>query len=174
MAGEGAFPPLPDRAEVLRRLQIIFPEGTPGRGYCTREMAASTVFAMLYIGAVEGRGRYLGPKHVYRMTDLQAAQVDPATRETYADDCRAKGQRWYADNSREPIRDETLRDGLVRLGAVMARSDVPTTSGKPRYALTPSFAALFDPALTNEAFIHAAAAWQRANLSVSARARTDG
>jgi hypothetical protein len=55
------------------------------------------------------------------------------------------GTRWYADNTREPIRDETLRDGLVAVGAVVRREDLPTTSGAPRYALKLDFAALFDP-----------------------------
>src|ERR1043166_4598126 len=174
MAADGAeLPKLVTRVEVLRRLQVIFPEGTPNRGYCTREMAASTVFAMLYIGAVDGGGRYLGPRHVYRMTDLQAAETNATERVSYAEEPRAKGQPWYADNSREPIRDETLRDGLVRLGAVISRSDLPTTSGKPRYALCVLFGALFDPALVDEAFTRAAAAWQQANLTPSARARME-
>ena len=39
---------------------------------------------------------------------------------------------------------ETLRDGLIRVGAVVERSGLPTTSSKPRYALREGFAALFD------------------------------
>lgn len=35
---------LPSRDEVHARLQAIFPEGTPHRAYCTRMLAASTVF----------------------------------------------------------------------------------------------------------------------------------
>ncbi len=38
----------------------------------------------LYIDAIEGNGTYLGPKHVYRMTDEQAARVDDASRAGYA------------------------------------------------------------------------------------------
>ncbi len=41
------LPPLPSVAEIRRRLEIAFPEGVPQRQYCTRELAASTVFAML-------------------------------------------------------------------------------------------------------------------------------
>ena len=100
-------------------------------------MAASTVFAMLYVGAIEGRNRVLAPKQVYRMTDRQAARVGSAQREKYSEDSltprfAAPGKRWYADNSREPLRDETLRDGLIRVGAVMVKPGVATTSGKPR------------------------------------------
>jgi hypothetical protein len=47
----------------------------------------------------------------------------------------APADRWFHDNTREPIRDETLRDGLVRIGAVVTRSGLATTSSKGRYAL---------------------------------------
>lgn len=119
-----AFPPYATRELVAERLSLIFPDGTPNRLYCTRELAASTVFVMLYIGAVEGSGRYLGPVHVYRMSGAQAERSDPREREAYAASVLKKnfnppGTRWYADNTREPIRDETLRDGLVAIGAVV-------------------------------------------------------
>ena len=48
------LPPYIDRASIHQRLQIIFPEGVPQHNYCVREAAASTVFTMLYIGAIEG------------------------------------------------------------------------------------------------------------------------
>jgi hypothetical protein len=64
-----------DRDSIHKRLCLIFPEGTPHRSYCTRELAASTVFAALYVGAVEGEEVFFGPKHVYRMTDKQAART---------------------------------------------------------------------------------------------------
>ena len=50
--------------------------------------------------------------------------------------------RWYAVDTREPIRDETLRAGLVALGAVVERPGLPTTSSKPRYAVASDFAEL--------------------------------
>jgi hypothetical protein len=101
-----------------------------------RELAASTVFTALYFGAVEGSERLLGPVHVYRMTEEQAAKANHADREAYATAVLKKkynpiGTRWYADNTREPIRDETLRDGLVAIGAVVRSEDMPTTSGLP-------------------------------------------
>ena len=58
------LPPLPDIFEIQVRLRAIFPEGSPRRTYCIREMAARTIFVMLYIGAIEGTGQWLGPKHV--------------------------------------------------------------------------------------------------------------
>lgn len=173
MAG---LPPYVPREVVAGRLPLIFPEGTPNRTYCVRELAASAVFAALYIGAVEGAGRYLGPVHVYRMTSEQAAKAAGADREAYASavlrrNGQIPGARWYADNTREPIRDETLRDGLVAIGAVVRRDDLATTSGLPRYALTADFAELFDPALQGEALEAAIAAFQSSHLSKSALAR---
>lgn len=170
------MPPYATRDLVIERLPLIFPEGTPNRGYCIRELAASTVFAAFYIGAVEGSGRYFGPVHVYRMTEEQSASADDAARERYVATLRQRkgvvaGTRWYADNTREPIRDETLRDGLVEVGAVLRRDDLPTTSGEPRYALKPAFAALFDPALQGEALEEAIAGFQQAHLSPGALAR---
>ncbi len=164
------LPPYATKALVLERLPAIFPAGTPHRAYCVREMAASTVFVFLYIGAVDGSGIYLAPKHVYRMTAEQAVLDDDSARREYAQAAvRPKytpvGQRWYADNTREPIRDETLREGLVSVGAVVARGDVPTTSPTPRYAMTAEFAALFDPGLTGEPLERAILQYQSTKLT---------
>jgi hypothetical protein len=169
-------PALLTREEIHKRLQAVFPEGTPHRNYCTRELAASTVFAALYVGAIQGADIFFGPKHVYRMTDRQALRTDPASRSSYASKIsgagfQPPGRRWYSDNTREPIRDETLREGLVSVGAVTEKTDVPTTSSKPRYALTASFAALFNPTLTDPQFRTAAVAWQAATLNPGALAR---
>ena len=63
------LPPLLPVPDIHARLQGIFPEGTSNRNYVTREIAAKTVFVMLYVGAVEGAGRWLRPNQVTRMTD---------------------------------------------------------------------------------------------------------
>lgn len=64
------FLPVP---EIHERLQTIFPGGTANRNYVTREIAAKTVFVMLYIGTVENAECWLRPDQVTRMTDAQAA-----------------------------------------------------------------------------------------------------
>ena len=64
--GMMALPPLLPVPDIHERLQAIFPEGTENRNYVTREMAAKTVFVMLYIGAVEGAGCWLRPDQVTR------------------------------------------------------------------------------------------------------------
>jgi BsuBI/PstI restriction endonuclease HTH domain/BsuBI/PstI restriction endonuclease domain len=170
------LPSLPTWEEVQQRLQVIFPEGAPNRGYLTRDLAASTVFVALYVGAVEGSGHWLGPKQVYRMSDIQAGMGTDAERETYRRDVmkpggRAPGKQWYHDTTREPIRDETLREGLVVVGAAIERPDIATTSSSPRYALQSAFAALFDPALTGVPLATAITAWQSKHLSKGALAR---
>ncbi|GHC69633.1 BsuBI/PstI family type II restriction endonuclease [Limoniibacter endophyticus] len=170
------LPAYATRQLVAERLPLIFPEGTPNRTYCVRELAASTVFAALYIGAIEGSDRFLGPIHVYRMTHEQAAMAADEERFAYANAVMRKngvvsGTRWYADNTREPIRDETLRDGLVAIGAVLRREDLATTSGRPRYALKKQFADLFDPHMEGEALEAAIAEFQAKHLSKSALAR---
>jgi xanthine/uracil/vitamin C permease (AzgA family) len=110
---------LATREEVHARLQAVFPEGTPNRAYLTRMLAASAVFTALYIDAIEGSGTFLGPKHVYRMTDEQAAQVDDVERAAYATGVlrtgsRIEGRRWYQDNTREPIRTRRCARGWSR------------------------------------------------------------
>lgn len=170
------FPPYVTRELIHERLPIIFPEGTPNRAYLIREMAASTIFTMLYIGAIDGRETYIGPVHVYRMTMEQSALSDDLSREQYGKNALLKGfqpdgKRWYADNTREPIRDETLREGLIPVGAVLTKTGLPTTSSKPRYSLQNDFANLFDPALAEEELEKSVKLWQDSNLSASARAR---
>lgn len=171
--------PLPayiGRKLVQERLLAIFPEGVPFRTYCTRDIAGATVFSLLYVGAVEGADSYLAPKQVYRMSDAQAARSSDRERAAYADASlrpgfAPSGTPWYADTTREPIRDETLRQGLIPAGAVRERRDLPTTSSRPRYQLAADFASLFNPALSDPALSAGIAAWQKAHLSAGALAR---
>jgi len=133
---------------------------------------------MLYIGAVEGSSCWCAPKHVYRMSDRQASRKIEAERRMYGEQCLTPGYRpaqtpWYNDNSREQIRDETIRQGLIPNAAIIERSGVPTTSSKPRYALTKGFAALFDPLLTGDDLSNEILSWQEANLSSPTRARIE-
>lgn len=172
--------PLPELLpipEIRERLELLFPEGTPDRAWFVREMAANVVYVMLYVGAVEGLERWLGPKHVYCMSEEQAGRLGDKERLAYGDNAwkagfKPAGVRWYADTTREPIRDETLRLGLAKVGAVVQR-DVPTTSSKPRYALQAGFAALFSPALHGEALRKAVSEWQRTHLDPLAMARIE-
>jgi hypothetical protein len=172
-----SLPPYIDRAIIHKRLQVIFPEGVPQRTYCVREAAASTVFTMLYIGAIEGTDQWVAPKQIVRMTDLQAARQDEKARHSYVTGSlkpgfQPKGKTWYQENSREQIRDETIRQGFITNNAILERPGLATTSSKPRYALRADFAALFDPAFSGNAFEKAAETWREKHLSATALART--
>lgn len=162
---------------IMGRLPVIFPEGIEHRNYLIREMAAKTVFVMLYVGAVEGTDHWLRPDQVTKMTDVQAAGTADSERLAWAKESLIPGKmkdvagRWYAQNTREPIRDETLRVGLVLTGAVIERSGLPTTSAKPRYALSREFVALFDESISEEKALRKIKNWQLKHLSPGALAR---
>lgn len=61
MAG---LPALLSVAEIHERLQSIFPEGCPNRSSCVWEIAARTIFVMIYVGAIEGRDVWIRPDQV--------------------------------------------------------------------------------------------------------------
>ncbi|UWN51261.1 hypothetical protein ASALC70_03488 [Alcanivorax sp. ALC70] len=149
MGSKTALPKVPSLATIKERLPIIFPEGTPRRGYVTREMAAKTIFVMFYCGAVEGGDHWMRPSQVTDMTDQQAASLSEEDRLAWikmslSNQKQRPTDTWYAANSREPIRDETIRLGLIPCGAVGEREGLPTTSSKPRYFLYSDFVRLFD------------------------------
>jgi BsuBI/PstI restriction endonuclease C-terminus. len=172
------LPPIVPARTILEWLPEVFAEGTPHRTYVVRELAANTLFVMLYIGAIEGTGRYMRPDQVTKMTDRQSECIGDEAREKWCRDSLTPGAmldlqgRWYAANTREPIRDETLRNGLIALGAVVERKDLPTTSAKPRYSISRHFAELLlalhgNPPNAKELI----GEWQKAHLSQAALSR---
>jgi hypothetical protein len=174
------LPPVIPVSTLIELLPKIFPNGTPHRTYVVREMSAKTLFVMFYVGAVEGSERYMRPDQVTKMTDAQANDIGDDAREQWSAKSVARGgmrdvrERWYATNTREPIRDETLRSGLVALGAVVERQGLPTTSDKPRYAVSRHFADLLvtlasQPMNTDEIVTK----WQTTHLSATALSRID-
>ena len=170
------LPVIPSLGTILERLPLIFPEGTENRGYVIRDMAAKTIFVMFYAGAIDGLERWVRPSQVVNMGDLQATLTDDESREnwiamTFSKKKTQPSDAWYAENTREPIRDETIRSGLIPCNAVVERMGVPTTSSKPRYCLNQSFAALFDEGLDNEALDCAINDWQEKHLNKAALSR---
>jgi hypothetical protein len=167
----------PPVSEVQSRLKLIFPEGTPHRAASVSDVAAKTVFVLLYVGAIDGKEQWIRPDQVTRMTDAQAAMQTNEQREAWLKLSMASSSkqeipgRWYAPNSREGIRDDTIKNALVPNGVVLEKPGVSTTSGSPRWSLQASFASLFDPALTGDALETAAANWRQDNLSTGALAR---
>ncbi|AKU23254.1 BsuBI/PstI family type II restriction endonuclease [Massilia sp. NR 4-1] len=171
-----SLPSLLPIPEIQARLSIIFPAGLEQRGALTREMAANTVWVFLYGGMVENQERLLRPSHIYLYTEDQVGKVSDEERLQWVANSRKQGfrpdgKRWYADTTREPIRDETLRYGFVDIGAVDKIPGVATTSSTPIYYLKSDFAALFDPKLKEDDLTAAIEVWQKKYLSTAARAR---
>lgn len=77
---------------------------------------------------------------------------------------------WYADNSRETLRDETL-PGWLGFGALRDRPGVKTTSSYGRWALTRSFADLFNPELGDDALNNAVESWTASHMTPGDRYR---
>jgi len=167
---------LPSVEEIRDRLESLVPQELDPHGYARREMAARSIFVMLYVVAVEGEETWIRPTTVTDMTDEQAARTGLDERRSWLrlvlgrNRPRVVEGRWYSENTREPIRDETLRQ-MVDLGIVTERTDLPTTSPKPRYALAEGIVALCDPDLAGARLEEAIEEWRRMHLSASALAR---
>ncbi|HEX7747686.1 MAG TPA: BsuBI/PstI family type II restriction endonuclease [Bordetella sp.] len=170
------FPNLMSIRGIRTRLELLFPPGLEMRGNLVREMAAKTVFVFLYGGMVEGAENLLRPSHVYFFTEDQSHKLSDEDRQTWVDQSgkpgfRPTGKRWYADTTREPIRDETIKNGLLDIGAVGKIPGVAVTSSKPIYFLRKDFAELFDLDLTDDNLSGAMESWRQKHLSPAARAR---
>lgn len=170
------LPAVPRLGTVRKRLQAVFTEGVNHRNYCVRDAAARTIWVMAYAAAVEGTERWIRPSMVTDMDDRQAAKLDDQSREQWyrralAATKKRSAKPWFAPNSREQIRDETLRLGLIPNGAVIERKGLATTSAAPRYALGGAFAALFDEDLSGATLDKVIETWRQAHLSKAALAR---
>jgi hypothetical protein len=164
-----ALPPLPTLTQVRERLDAIFPGNFPDRTPLVGEMAIRAVFVFLYGGYIEGTERFLRPSTIIRFSLEQAALTSDADRLTWAASCQApghipRGKSWYADNSRETLRDDLIRNRAMPIGLVVKRQGVPPSSPAPIYAMSEAFTALFDPALQDEALEQAIFEWQEHHL----------
>lgn len=171
-----SLPPLLSWGEIHARLPVIFPEGSANRDRSIWEISAKTIFVMIYAGAVEGTGNWILPDQVTRMTDQQAGQSSDDARLEWAKASIRPSKadvpgRWYAVNTRESIRDDTIRYALIQNGAVIERPGLSTTSPAGRYALQSDFATLLTPDLDEATFIAKAAAWRAKHLNAGALAR---
>lgn len=170
------LPEVPSLELIADRLPKIFPEGTEHRNYVTRDTAVKSIYVMFYAGAIDGCDRWVRPSQITDMTDEQAVKLDPQSREEWVkvtlSSKKAKPDNpWYAGNSREQVRDESIRTGLIPLQAVIMRKGIPTTSPKPIYALQKEFSELFSIKLFGENLEEAIGHWQRRHLSKAAISR---
>lgn len=167
---------LPEIEEIQFRLREIFPKEVDVNGYISREMGAKTVFTMLYGLCVDG-SQWIRPATITCMTDAQANLRTPEERSRWIKVNQSSKAprdipgRWYKPNTREPIRDETLRE-MVRLNAVIERKNLPTTSPLPRYSLQSQFANLFNPQLKGDVLESAIEEWKNCFLSQRLLARS--
>ncbi len=168
--------PLPRVEEIHRRLTLIIPPQLDPRNWARRDTAAKVVFVMLYGYAVEGFNRWIRPTAVTDMTDEQAALTHPEERAGWLNRVQGRNRprdlrgRWYEENSREQIRDETIRS-LKDLGIVIERPGLATTSSAPRYALSRDFIDLFHPETIGEDLQEAIASWRQKHLTPAQLAR---
>ena len=138
-------------------------------------MGAKTVFTMLYSFCVDEE-EWIRPATITCMTDEQAVMQTLEKRKEWLALSQSKDAprdipgRWYKPNTREPIRDETIRE-MVRLNAVIERAGLATTSPLPRYSLQAQFADLFNPKLQGEELDLAIQKWQEDFLSATSLAR---
>jgi hypothetical protein len=170
------LPPLLTIEEIQARLAVIFPEEFPDRTILVGIMAARVVFVCLYGGAIEGQDRYMRPSHVYLFTEEQAGLTTDEQRfawiaEANKQGFRPQGRRWYADTSKEPIRDDLMRNQLLRLGIMQKRPGYSTTASTPINYLSADFAALFAPALTAETLAATIHAWVTRHLDQATKQR---
>lgn len=169
------FPALLPVDDIRSRLDVIFPQGSSRRANCTTDASARTIAAMLYAGAIEGSDLWVRPQQVYTMSDAQYALDSRGARQAWWSDSLtpryAAANQWYAANTRESVRDDTIRNGLSPNGAVVERAGISTTSSIGRYALGADFAALFDPSLTRTKLESRADQWRHTHLTGRAIAR---
>lgn len=184
------LPMVPDVSDCRRRLERIFPPGISARNDLVREMAAKTVALALYVGAVgdpdAAAARCIRPSMVAWMSDeAMDLRTDDAFRLEWYRAARS-GRRsveallsrratphrpWYADTTREPIRDEILRPMRERYGAVLGRQGIATTSPAPSMVLASDFAEIFDPSISDAELDARIKAWGEAHLSASEQLR---
>ena len=185
--------PLIPRDEIQTRLGVIFPRDAFDSVH-SNPLAAAALAAMLYTGAVVPDAGELPPDATWaRPTTCLWMSDEVYTREETTEEDRiawhraaTRGRRavedlqrswglanavsWYRDNSRETLRDETFPVWLDH-GALRDRPGIPTTSSKPRWALTASFADLFNPALSSEEFNTAVDSWRATHMTPGSRVR---
>lgn len=185
--------PLLPREEVQARLQQIFPREAFDP-VLSNLLAASALSVMLYADAVvpdegplPGGAHWVRPSMCLWMSDAVYANDDEECRAHWRDAALGNSGRrathalqqkwglqsvtaWYADNSRETLRDETFPAWLDH-GALRDRPGIPTTSSRPRWALTEGFADLFAPGLEGDALEASIQAWRSTRMSPGDRLR---
>jgi BsuBI/PstI restriction endonuclease domain/BsuBI/PstI restriction endonuclease HTH domain len=182
--------PALSRGDCEARLRQIFPRPAfPTK--LANPLGGCAVAAMLYVdavvpdeGPVDNDAIWAKPSTVLWMMDDVLEHAEDAERIAWRD-AQAKNKQavasllaawgiehrpWRADTTREPLRDETW-PSWVNHGAARMRAGVPKSFPGGIWALTASFAELFDPALVGDALAKAVSDWRDAHLDASDRIR---
>ncbi len=170
------LPPLLSLEEIQARLNTIFPESFPDRTILVGDLSTRTHFVGLYGGFLYSESRFFRPSTVIRFGPAQAQLSTNAARLDWLGRCQAPGftplgKSWYADNSRETLRDDFIRNRCIPMGIIRKRDGIAPTSPAPIYAFDDDYLRLFDPALDGEALTNAIKAWQEEALDPSTLAR---
>lgn len=174
---------LTSRQESTLRLRRIFPAELVEDRVVAGSLAGAAVFVCLYVDAVDGRNK-IRPSTVLWMCDAAARRSTLERRRAWHraatqnhDAVRAlletwgvEHRPWYAENSRETLRDEVFRAWL-RLGAIERDESIATTSSRPAWSLTGDFAALFDGSVRGRPLDDLIEEWQDAHLGPVGLAR---
>lgn len=182
--------PVVGRDLCEERLKIIFPPAAFDT-VLSNKLAAAAVAAMVYVGAVvndEGDPQpeniWARPQTVIEMSDQALARTTVDERLAWAT-AAARGKArivellrqwgvshdaWYGANTRETLRDETYF-AWKKSGAVRERPGLEKNFPGPRWAITASFADLFNPGLTGEELTTKIDEWRDTHLSTSDRVR---
>ncbi len=179
---------LPALEDCGARLEMIFPRAAFDT-VLSNPLAAAAVAAMVYVdgvvpddGDLPAEATWARPSMCLWLSDAAYARADVASRSAWwkaamggAKKVAALLEQWgeqfeprYADNTRETLRDETFPKWLDE-GAMRVRPGIKTTSSQPRWALTASFADLFDPHLAGDELVAAIDAWRDAHMSPGGR-----
>lgn len=181
------LPPVIDADTAQERLALIFPREALDT-VLSGPLAGHAVAALLYVGAISEDDvapqdwRWARPTTVLWLTteallhdsdDERSAWYTAALRSN--ESVTALLTEWgeafsprYRENSRETLRDETLRQWRD-LGAARVRAGLPTASSAPRWALDRAFADLFHPDLEGAALDDAIDAWTDAHMSTAGK-----
>lgn len=181
--------PLISAEEATRRLELVFPRAAFD-SVLSNPLAGAAVAAMIYVDAVappEEDGppaAWARPSTCTWMSDIvlghdtdqerlawrHAAEKQKKAVMALHDQWGVPFQPRYADTTREPLRDETFQHWLEH-GALRERPGLPTSSSLGRWALTSTFAALFDPDLAGPDLHAAIDNWRTANMSPGAKVK---
>lgn len=155
--------------DIQARLKLIFPESFPDRTILVSDMSARAHFVMRYGDFIDGSGHYFRPSTIIRFSLEQAARTADSDRYDWRSQCHLPGfhpvgKQWYADNTRETLRDDLVRNRMIPMGLIRKREGIPPTSPAPIYALAKPYAELFNPDLTGNDLVETIKTWQNRYL----------